>query len=83
MSTVVNCPLQRPPSTKKIHRSEISDPNLDKHAVLRGDWYANSFVNSLRAERIIQQHCSAPEGGDSPPTYTPPVYLLYCHSCSM
>lgn len=23
---------------------------------------------------------SAPEGGDSPPTCTPPVHLLYCHS---
>lgn len=32
MSTEVNCAQQRPAS--KIHRSEISDPNLDKHAVL-------------------------------------------------
>lgn len=45
MSTGVNCTQQRP--TNKIQRSEICDPNLDKHAVLREDWYANSFPKSL------------------------------------
>lgn len=53
MSTEVNCTQKRP--TRKIHRSEICGPNLDKHAVLRGAWYANSFVKSLKAERLIQQ----------------------------
>uniref|UniRef100_A0AAV2L3I0 Uncharacterized protein n=1 Tax=Knipowitschia caucasica TaxID=637954 RepID=A0AAV2L3I0_KNICA len=79
MSKEEKCP------THKFQRSfEICDPNLDKHAVQRGAWYANSLVKgglSCRAERRIQQRVDAPPVGGAKHARPPP--LLYTPSLSL
>ena len=78
-SAEVSGARRRPAS--KIHGSEVCDSNLDKHAVLRGDWYANSLVKWLEAERLSQQPALLRGGGDSAPIDTPPLHLLWSLRC--
>ena len=67
--------------TDKIHRSDFCDPSSDRHAVLRGVWYANSFVKWLRAERLIQQAARLRRAETLLRTHSTrlPVYLLHRH----
>ena len=54
----------------KIQLRDVRSP-FGQHAVLKGGWYANSLVKSLKAERLIQQAARLCSGGRRlTPTHT-------------